>query len=317
MNNAKLIEKVSKKATIKSKSENHYHGLLKSNLRFRIKRDSEVDKSIFASQFNEDTEEEIWNTVLEKETVRTSDIPLNEISDMMTSASDDDSRYILNSIMFDDQKMVSTNGRSLMTRNIDWGYCNITKNLVDRKMLKDILDLLGKKVEIHFQFKDHEHGSKNGYFYIKSGDVEFLGELVDGTYPNYRQVLPDLSERQRVGQYKVIDPKGFIKLVKEINSAYGKKPAKQLLITNGKIEIKVSEGEYESEEKKGVVKILHEREVTDLFDCEEIPDVAVDLNYFNDFVKIGMTDFFVKDEHSPLGFGKEGLYAVLMPMRRN
>lgn len=317
MNNAKLIEKVSKKAIAKVKTEKYYEGFFKSSLYFRIKRNDEIDKSIFASQFDEGSEIKLWNTVLEKETVGTSDIPLNEISDMLTSASDDDTRYVINSIMFDDQKMVSTNGRSLMTRNIDWGYCNITKNLVDRKMLKDILDLLGKKVEIHFQFKDHEYGSKNGYFYVKSGDIEFLGELVDGTYPNYRQVLPDLSERQGVGQYKVIDPKGFMKLVKEINSAYGKKPVKQLFVTNGKVEIKVSEGEYDSEEKKGVVKILHEREVTDLFDCKEIPDVAVDLNYFNDFVKIGMTDFYVKDDVSPLGFGKEGFYAVLMPMRRN
>jgi DNA polymerase III sliding clamp (beta) subunit (PCNA family) len=316
MNNAKLIEKVSKKARTKSRNEEYYHGILKSNLWFRIKRDSEMDGSIFSSQFKDDDDSSIFETVLEKETTRTSDVPLNEISDMMTSASDDETRYVLNSIMFDDQRMVSTDGRRLMTRNIDHGYCNITKNLIQRKMLKDILDLLGKKGEIHIQFKNPEDEVKNGYFYIRSGDIEFVGELIDGNYPNYRQVLPELSERQRVGQYKVIDPKGFIKLVKEINSAYGKKPTKRLLVTNGKIEIKVSEGDYDSKKKKGVEKILHKQDVTNLFDCKEITDVAVDLNYFNDFIKIGMTDFFVKDAESPLGFGKEGFYAVLMPMRR-
>jgi DNA polymerase-3 subunit beta len=108
--------------------------------------------------------------------------------------SSDESRYVLNGIYISlkDHKMtmVATDGRrlALVDEEVDVAEANQGEFIVPAKTVSELNRLLGDKgeVEIHFAENQASFNLKDE----KGGSVLIVTKLIEGNYPNYRQVIP-------------------------------------------------------------------------------------------------------------------------------
>jgi DNA polymerase-3 subunit beta len=103
--------------------------------------------------------------------------------------SHDESRYILNGILFSFKekslKMVATDGRRLaiiQKEMVDMG--SIKKDvIIPMKTIQELNRNLGEEGDVFFHFRDNQ-------ILINLGQIHISSRLIEGEYPNYEQVIP-------------------------------------------------------------------------------------------------------------------------------
>ncbi len=109
--------------------------------------------------------------------------------------STDETRYVLNGIYtsFRDGKMtlVATDGRRLamVDNDLDFPASHETDVIIPTKAVQELQRLLGDSGEVLVRLSDSQVS-------FSVGDHLLVSKLIEGNYPNYRQVIPsDTSER--------------------------------------------------------------------------------------------------------------------------
>jgi DNA polymerase III subunit beta len=108
--------------------------------------------------------------------------------------STDESRFVLNGIFMSlkDHKvtLVATDGRrlALAEEEVDIPSSSQGECIVPSKAINELNRLLGTKNEVEIKFTDNQAAfslaGENGY------STQIISKLIDGNYPNYRQVIP-------------------------------------------------------------------------------------------------------------------------------
>lgn len=308
-----MIDKILRKAhkcNSNFQTESHFYSYLKSGMMVRVEKTG-MESEVIAKRFQKDWEFETdwinsWENVLGSPTVGTSSVKISELMEVLPIVSRDDTRYVLGSIMFNNDKMVATDGRRLIIKTPDGEFPERTENLVPWRMLEEIVQFFGKKSELLIEFKTQPEIKKR--FYIKSGGIELSGDLIDGQYPNFPQVVP--KDYLNAGKFEFTE--NLLNKYKEVSKVYGKKVSKSFVSNeNGSSFIIVPDTAKERDN-------WEKFEVEDSIVSEEdVPEFYVDLELLMDFIKIGMTEFWVESGKEPLSFRKDGYVGVLMPMKLN
>ena len=111
------------------------------------------------------------------------------------SAGESDTRYTLNGLLFHMQgqslTVVGTDGHrmALITSELQTAAGRELKVIVPRKTASEVRKFLGIEGEVVMTV-----GTNHVLFTI--GDVEFLARLIEGTYPNYSQVIPSGNDKK-------------------------------------------------------------------------------------------------------------------------
>ncbi|MDR3256506.1 MAG: DNA polymerase III subunit beta [Endomicrobium sp.] len=111
------------------------------------------------------------------------------------AVSKDSQRYVLNGVYFivedNKLKMVATDGRRLAYVKIDNIQTTIKgKAIVPTKAIIDILRLLSADVKS----EDIKIGITDNQIAVEIDDITLLSTLIEGTFPNYEQVIPKKTE---------------------------------------------------------------------------------------------------------------------------
>lgn len=128
------------------------------------------------------------------------ELPASLIKEMIDktlyAAGESDTRYVLNSLLLHlrpggDLSVVGTDGHrlALLHRNIDIKTKEEQKLIISRKAVSELRRFLiddSKKVKIT---------SGKNHILFNIDNIEFLTRLIDGTYPNYEQVIPKSNEK--------------------------------------------------------------------------------------------------------------------------
>jgi len=107
------------------------------------------------------------------------------------AVSKDEQRYVLNGVYVVAEggvlKAVSTDGRRLSHISLDGIDKKLSqKAIVPTKAVSDILRLL----TLNDQIEDITIGLSDNQLAVQAGDITFLSNLIEGTFPNYEQVIP-------------------------------------------------------------------------------------------------------------------------------
>ncbi len=140
---------------------------------------------------------------------------LEMIDKTLYSAGEGDTRYTLNSLLFHirpEEKtitVVGTDGHRLsaLTDRIEVEAEGEIKVIVPRKSASELRKFLSPEAEgtVGMEFA-------RNHVAFNIGDVQFLVRLIEGTYPNYEQVIPVGNEKRLV-----IDREGFIKSLRRVS----------------------------------------------------------------------------------------------------
>jgi len=125
------------------------------------------------------------------------------------AVSTDESRYVLNGIFFSlkDGKMtlVATDGRrlALVDEEVEISEKNASEFIVPAKAINELNRLLQDKGDVELKFGENQASfalkNENGF------SVLLVTKLIEGNYPNYRQVIPgEAKERIAVGREELV-----------------------------------------------------------------------------------------------------------------
>jgi DNA polymerase-3 subunit beta len=119
--------------------------------------------------------------------------------------STDETRYVLNGIFtsFRDGKMtlVATDGRRLamVDADLEFPASHETDVIIPSKAVQEIQRLLGDAGEVEVKLSDSQIS-------FTVGDSLLASKLIEGNYPNYRQVIPgDSNERVVIGREALLE----------------------------------------------------------------------------------------------------------------
>lgn len=135
-----------------------------------------------------------WSSV---EDVETASIPADKLLSMIDktvfASSSDDSRFNLNGVLFEREenrtKLVATDGHRLAFMSEELNLPLTDKVLVPKKGLQELRRLLeGLKGEVLVGFE------KNNLL-LKTPRLIMTIRLIDGEYPDYRKVIPGVSDK--------------------------------------------------------------------------------------------------------------------------
>lgn len=131
-------------------------------------------------------------------------LPQETLSKMLKKTSfaisTDESRYVLNGIYFSlrDHKltMVATDGRrlALVDEEAEVSESSQGEFIVPAKTVNELGRLLQTKGEVEIKYSDNQAA-----FMLqaeKSGKVQIITKLIEGNYPNYRQVIPSETKER-------------------------------------------------------------------------------------------------------------------------
>jgi DNA polymerase-3 subunit beta len=219
------------------------------------------------------------------------------------AASSDETRRVLNGVLlsFKDGKlvMVATDGRrlALIEQELELPKESETEAILPTKAVTELLHTLGDEGELTV------HDSENQIVF-EFGSVFVSSKLIDGTYPNFRQVIPAECE-ERV----TIERESFLTALKRV-SLLTTDTSNAAKLTFGKNKLVVSTSTPDVGEARETVPIKYSgKEISVAFN----PDYVIDplKNLANDEVFMELTD-----DLSPgvIKCDIPFLY-VLMPMR--
>ncbi len=139
-----------------------------------------------------------WPGVESTEEVRFGIEDLSEmIEKTIYAAGETDTRYTLNGLLFhlkpgaEDVTVVGTDGHrlALIMKSLKAKITEEKKVIVPRKAAAELRRFFGNSEEVSAAI------GKN-HLLFKIGDVQFLVRLIEGTYPNYEQVIPSSNEKK-------------------------------------------------------------------------------------------------------------------------
>ena len=125
------------------------------------------------------------------------------------AVSTDESRYVLNGIYFSLKEhkltMVATDGRrlALVDEEVDVSEKSQAEFIVPAKAINELNRLLQEEGEVEIKFTENQAA-----FTLKddkNSSVLLISKLIEGNYPNYRQVIPaETKERVQLGREELL-----------------------------------------------------------------------------------------------------------------
>lgn len=219
------------------------------------------------------------------------------------AASADETRYILNGTLmsFKSNKLtlVATDGRrlSLTEHELEFPKEAETDAIVPTKAVNELLRVLKDDGAVKIHLSKNQAG-------FEFDDVLLITKLIEGTYPNFRQVIPSQCE-QRI----TVEREGFLTALKRVALLTSEKSS-SIKITFGKNKLRVSASSPDVGEAHETVSIKYAgKDIVVAFNPDYVIEPLRSLP--NDEVYIELTD-----ELSPavLKCDIPFIY-VLMPMR--
>ena len=113
------------------------------------------------------------------------------------SMANQDVRYYLNGLMVEIREggltMVATDGHRMAVSEAsgspDWTGQELRQVIVPKKGVSELLRILDRTTGVvEFRISDN-------FFHLDTGEYRFTCKLVDGTYPDYRRVIPEASAK--------------------------------------------------------------------------------------------------------------------------
>ena len=248
------------------------------------------------------------------------DLSQEEIVNMLKSVSyaqsTDENRYILNGVYFKfaDEKLtlVATDGRRLGLTGLDLEVSeeNTGSLILPAKTVAELERLMGKGEKVSIAFNDRQAAFEIGLDEAgDSGLVDHLylvSKIVEGNYPNYRQVIPKETEHR-------------VKIERELMLECVHRAA---LVTSDKsnsVKIKISKNLLEISGQSSEYGESHES-IAIAYDGPEV-QVAFNPQFLMEPLKALNKDevfFEFKDELSPGLFKTlDNFICVIMPLRLN
>ncbi len=248
-------------------------------------------------------------------------LPQSALLDMLKSVSyaqsADEDRYILNGVFFvfeeDKLTLVATDGRrlALAAREVPVTPENAGKLILPAKTVAELERALGKGESVKITFTERQvafdiaiSGEDTASGMVKS--VHLVSKIVEGNYPNYRQVVPKETDQR-------------IKLDRELMAECVMRASLMLSDKHFSIKLKLSSNLLEISGSSSEYGDSHETMAI----AYEGPEVQVAFNpqYMLDPLKALSKDevyFEFKDELSPGVFKTlDDFLCVVMPLRLN
>jgi DNA polymerase-3 subunit beta len=243
------------------------------------------------------------------------DAILSTLKSVSYGQSTDENRYILNGVYFSfaDEKLtlVATDGRRLALTALETEITedNAGSLILPAKTVAELERLLGKGALVKIAFNDRQAAFEISIDADDTGLVDELylvSKIVEGKYPNYRQVIPNETEhRVKVERELLLECVHRAALVTS-----DKSNSVRLKVSKNLLEISGSSSEYgESHESMAIA-----------YDGPEV-QVAFNPQYLMEPLKALTKDevfFEFKDELSPGLFKTlDNFICVIMPLRLN
>lgn len=111
------------------------------------------------------------------------------------AASTDETRYVLNGALlsFKDEKLtvVATDGRrlALVEQEVEFPKQSEADLILPTKTIQELIRTLGHEGEMSIKATENQIS-------FEFGDMQIVSKLIDGTYPNFRQVIPAQCEER-------------------------------------------------------------------------------------------------------------------------
>lgn len=132
---------------------------------------------------------------------------LNMLRSVSYAQSTDENRYILNSVYFNFSEgkltLVATDGRrlALISRDMKIDHEDEGSIILPAKTVAELEKLIGQGKSVKISFNDRQvafdievgdESSDNGL----AGSIYLVSKIVEGSYPNYKQVIPKEAEQR-------------------------------------------------------------------------------------------------------------------------
>ncbi|WP_420264374.1 DNA polymerase III subunit beta [Candidatus Magnetominusculus dajiuhuensis] len=240
-------------------------------------------------------------------------LPPEKLIDMLDRtiycAGENDPRYALNGVLFhvlgSDKKivMVGTDGHRLSVVYSDMEMeadVEEIKAILPRKAVMELRRLLaGQQEPVRFEI------AKNHIRFLL-GDKEFLTKLIEGTYPNYEQVIPVNNDKS-----VLIDREEFIKTLRRV-SVIGREKSRVVRVDLERDQMNVFATDPEMGEAQDGLKVGFEGEPITLgFNSRYVLEAVASMKSQNIIMELldTLTPTLVLEE------GNKDYKCVLMPMR--
>jgi DNA polymerase-3 subunit beta len=225
-------------------------------------------------------------------------VKLNDIEFVSIAMSTEQTRYYLNGIAFDSDNMIATDGHRL----------HIISHLTPALKDKSALIIPSKAVKLFIMAcKESKVTSFDiellGESYVRAviGDYTITSKLIDGTFPDYRRVIPASHE------YKLeFKADSIVKNYKKLCAVSSGK-SRAVKLSGDKVTAKSELGTFECE--SGVVMPKYSDSEGVVYSKE----IGFNLNYLKESTFDSVMHF--QDNTSPVMFKAGNRGAVLMPLR--
>jgi DNA polymerase-3 subunit beta len=215
-------------------------------------------------------------------------VKLADIEFVNIAVSKEETRYYLNGIAFDTENMVATDGHRLHLIPLATDSLKDKPALmIPRKAIKLFIMACKESKVSSFDIEFSEHKAR-----AVIGNYTIITKLIDGTYPDYKRVIPSSHEYEL--EFKADSILKNYKKLKAI--ANGRSCAVKL--SGDKVTAKSELGEYECE--SGLVMPLNK-------------EIGFNLNYLKESAMDGILHF--QDSVSPVMLKSGNRLAVLIPLR--
>ncbi|RPI37239.1 MAG: DNA polymerase III subunit beta [Nitrospiraceae bacterium] len=233
---------------------------------------------------------------------------LTEVIDKTVyAAGESDTRYTLNGILFHvvpggKLNVVGTDGHRLAmtSKTIEGTVKEERKNIIPRKAAVELRKLLDKSEEnIKVTFcKNH--------VMFSIGDIQFLTRLIEGTYPNYEQVIPSGNEKK-----VVIQKDSFVKTLRRV-SIMSKERSNAVRLDLSDNLVVITSSSPDMGEAQDELAVNYSGETLSMgFNARYLIDILAAMSSENIILEMqaALSPVLVKDEKD------EGYRCVIMPMR--
>lgn len=221
------------------------------------------------------------------------------------SAGESDTRYTLNGLLFeitsDKITVVGTDGHrmALISKPLENGFAEEKKVIVPRKTVSELRKFLGSEGSVSINLSQN-------HVLFKISDIEFLARLIEGTYPNYQQVIPSDNDKKIE-----INREDFVKALRRVSvMSRERSNAVKLELENGIL--KLTSSNPDIGEAKDELSVPFEGDPL---------SIGYNARYILDVLSAMSTEqvtFELKDQLSPSLLkeaGNEAYQCVVMPMR--
>ncbi len=223
------------------------------------------------------------------------------------AAGDSDTRYTLNGLLFhittDNRlSMVGTDGHRLaaMAKPIEGKISEEKKLIVPKKAAAELRKILEKREGSVKMVLSKNH------VLFSIGDIQFLTRLIEGTYPNYEQVIPPANEKRIV-----IERAAFAKALRRV-SLMAKDKTNAVKMDLGENRLTVTTSNPDMGEATDEIAVAYEGEKTAL---------GLNARYLLDIIEVMSSDKVIMEFQGALNpvlikDEQDADYrCVIMPMR--